>query len=292
LTQRFTRRGDSNIIAMLLLISMAVTLSVLFYARSVGLLGSLLPPPQQSGYENPTIEMISFSSSTGPAQLTVRNIGTRDSKVTSIYVDGVLIYSNPQGALILPGQAQTFTLPGVSATQHYFSVRTLDGGGVKIYGPPIIYVLATMTGITTITSSSSTFTTTYTTIYTSTFTSTVSTTTSATTTSTWTSTNPSTYTTTTANMGGSGFHSQTVTTSLTSTGATTQASTIISTTTSTGVTTVTSTATTTTNASSPFWLIFLIFLPWSTIRSKLIGKPSLPRRRQQLRPDLSLAADP
>ena len=143
-----------------------------FYSYSAGLIGPLQQPPPKAP-ENLAIEMIAFSSD-GSALVTVRNLGTADSKVGSIYVDG-----NPisPSAPILPtsikiGQAATFTLPNVSPTQHAFKVATLNGDVIAAYGPVNIYIVGTVTGTATTTITSGPITTTQT--ITSTYTTTTS----------------------------------------------------------------------------------------------------------------------
>lgn len=166
----------SSLIAMMLLIALAVVTSVAFYAYSSGLLGSLQRPAQH-GSEILVIEDIVFNAN-GSANITVRNVGSLDSKVGSIYVDTnptTPAYSNPQGALISVGQAQTFTLPNVSPTQHWFRVATLNGSVFSTYGPQNIFIVGTMTGTVTTTITSGSTTTTKTIITTSTYTTTVST---------------------------------------------------------------------------------------------------------------------
>ena len=307
----------------MLLIMITIAAGVAYYVYSTKLLGSL-EGSTQPGYENPEIEMITFSTN-GSAQITVRNIGTGASSIVAIYVDGILKYSNPQGAVISPGQAQTFNLPSVPATQHSFSVRTLDGGGVGVYGPDVIYFAVTVTGSTTMT----TVSTTYTSIYTSTLTTATSTiySTQVTTTSTSTSqttlattstqglsttsstttylttTSTSYYKTTThATTTTSSTHYYTSTVTSTTYSTTTSLTTLYTTsgittsffTTATGTTptttisgpvttTVTSTVTTMheqpAGLSSLLLISLIVIVPWSAIRSKLVGKTSLPRRQ-------------
>ena len=147
-----------------------MTMVTLFYSYSVGLVGTLQPPPPKAP-ENLAIEMIAFSAD-GSAQITVRNLGTADSKVATIYVDGIQTYLSPQGGLIKIGQAVTFTLPNVSPSQHMFKVATLNGDVIAAYGPVNIYIVGTVTGTATTTITSGPITTTQT--ITSTYTTTTS----------------------------------------------------------------------------------------------------------------------
>jgi hypothetical protein len=229
----------------MLLICIAVTMSVLFYAYSAGLLGSL-QTPRQSGTENLVIENIAFTAD-GSAQLTVRNIGTNENKVGSIYVDGVLKFSSAKGVRISIGQAQTFTLPSVAPTQHRFKVATLNGGGVSSYGPEKIFIIAaasaagSTSGTPTMTTTTSSATITWTSTYQTTRTTATSTTQTLLSTSTTTSTHhgqPKTTITslTTITSISSGPTTLTLTTSATSTSTTTQ----LTTRTTTITTTITS----------------------------------------------------
>jgi len=182
----------SSPIATMLLIAIVIIASVLFYAYSVGLLGSLQKPAQH-GSEMLVIENVVFTGSACnavstdcSAYVTVRNVGSIDSKVGAIYVDSTTKYGPNGAALISVGQVQSFTLPNVTSTQHWFKVATLNGSVFSTYGPQNIFIVALVTG--TITYQYTTFTTTYTTIiaYTTTSTpvSSYTTTTSATQTST------------------------------------------------------------------------------------------------------------
>jgi hypothetical protein len=149
----------SQVIAVMMLIAIAIAASVLFYAYSAGLLGSLQPPPKQVGIAHLIIEDIAFSRDEA-ALLTVRNIGTNETKVGSIYVDGALKLSCLKGVRISIGHAQTFTVPNVTPTQHTFKVTTLDGGGVSLYGPDNIFIIGRApTGSSTAGSTPSTYTT-------------------------------------------------------------------------------------------------------------------------------------
>ena len=130
-------------------------------------MGSVQKPAQQ-GSEMLVIEDVVFTGGTCSsvstdcsAFVTVRNVGSIDSKVGVIYVDSVPKYG-PGAALISVGQAQSFTLLNVTRTQHWFKVATLNGSVFSIYGPQNIFVIGLITG--TITYQSTTFTTTYTTI--------------------------------------------------------------------------------------------------------------------------------
>jgi hypothetical protein len=288
----------------MLLIGITVTMSVLFYAYSMGLLGALQPPPRQAGSEHLIIENIAFSAD-GAASLTVRNIGTNETKVGAIYVDGNLAYSSPQGVKIHIGEAVTFSLPNVTPTQHNFKVTTLNGSGVSVYGPENIFFAGILTGSSATTTAAATSTTTSdpsttTMIHTSTYTLT----------NTWTSTNQVTYTTTYAtatqtsvssstvtylvcykNNGdqvdcGSGAAKTTVTTSSVttitqfSTQSTTQTTTSGTTTTgTTTLTTQTTITTTVTSALSPFLLILLMFTPL-LLRSREAASPVRNARRE------------
>jgi hypothetical protein len=160
----------------MLLIAIVIVASSAFYAYSVGLLGSLQQPAQH-GSEILAIEDIVFvgnACKVSPidcsAYITVRNVGSIDSKIGAIYVDDVLRYGS-NGTALAVGQVRTFALSNVTNTQHDFRVATLNGSVFSTYGPQNIFIAGTFT--TTITSGSITTTKTITT--TNTYTTTMST---------------------------------------------------------------------------------------------------------------------
>ena len=163
-----SQKAVSLLVTAMLLILIVIVMSAAFYAYSVGLLGSLEQPPQH-GSEMLVIEDIVYDAN-GSASIAVRNVGSINSRVGSIYVDANLTYSNLQGYSIPVGQEYTFTLPHVWSattppTQHNFKVATLNGSVFSTYGPQNIFIAGTFT--TTITSGS--FTTTKTITTTSTY---------------------------------------------------------------------------------------------------------------------------
>ena len=133
------RKALSNIISALIIMMIVVTAGALFYAYGARLLGSLQPPPPNAP-ENLVIEMIAFTSN-GAALVTVRNIGMGNSNIAAIYVDGMNKFSGPPVSIPV-NQAYTFTLPSVSATQHWFKVVTVEGFIVSTYGPQTVYIIS------------------------------------------------------------------------------------------------------------------------------------------------------
>jgi hypothetical protein len=237
LTRAFTCRAVSPVISALLLVCIAVTASVVGYVYSTGVVYRLMGPPP-SGIDQPSIESISYSSD-GSAQLTVRNIGAGDFAVASIYIDGNLAYSAPQGIRIPVGEAWTFDIsnvfdPGTAPTEHTFKVVTLKGYMVSAHGPQenayVAYAITYETQYTTTFASSGLMTTTST----------------ATTTSYVTSTGKTTITSTSTACK-CGDTRTTVTTTITTMTTTISSTTITqtSTITSTGNVTIASTGTTT-----------------------------------------------
>ncbi len=112
------------LVAVMLLIAIVVVASVAFYGYSVGLLGSVQKPAQH-GSEILVIEDIVYTAngSVYSANITVRNIGSIDSKIGAIYVDSATKYGPNGAAPIRVGQALTFTLPNVTPTQHNLKWR-------------------------------------------------------------------------------------------------------------------------------------------------------------------------
>lgn len=240
MTKSFTCRAVSPVLSALVLVVVAVTASVFGYVYSTGVVSRLMGPPPNA-LDQPSIELIAYSSD-GSAQLIVRNVGAGDLAVASIYVDGNLAYSAPQGIWIPIGQAWTFVVsnvfvPGTEPAQHMFKVVTLKGNMVSKYGPQDLAYAP--------------YTVTYGTTYTTTFTGPGLMTTTATTTTTsyiisTGSKTTLTITTTTCRCGDT--ITTTIITSITTTigtttitQTTTYSSTGTSTTTSTGTTTVTTT---------------------------------------------------
>jgi flagellin-like protein len=90
------KRGISEIVAALILVSIAVAASVIIYIYSSGLLGSLqAAQPQQGQYANQlTLEFYDWTASgTGDAtmhtvRITLRNVGSGLANLAAIYVAG------------------------------------------------------------------------------------------------------------------------------------------------------------------------------------------------------------
>jgi hypothetical protein len=280
-------------VAAMLLIAITIIASVGFYTYSVGLLGSVQKPPQH-GSEILVIENIVFIGDACKvipadcsANITVRNVGSIDSKIGAIYVDDVAKYGPNGDVLIAVGQAQAFTLPNVTSTQHNFRVATLNGSVFSTYGPQNIFIVGTWTRAVTTTLNSGSITTT------STYTTTISSTTTlystqvrTTSTSRSTTTTPvTTYTTTTRTRYYMTTHYGTTSTTSTRyyTTITTSSSTIISTsyfTTATGTTPTTTmtspvttveTTTITTTTSGNLSLAAVLLLVLLTFLPRLLG---------------------
>ena len=129
-------KGVSPVIATLIMITIAVTASILVYVWSM----SAIPIIDQSSQYERTGEEVAidvvwfFNNETVTA--TVRNVGARDARIGAIYVDGVQKYSASDGYLIPVRSVASFTLQGVSKDYHLFTVVTLRGSQVHgEYGP-------------------------------------------------------------------------------------------------------------------------------------------------------------
>src|SRR5437899_12055523 len=81
---RKDRKGIDTILAALLMVVIVVVDSVMVYAWSTGLLGSLLVTPQ-TGKEALSLENTSFTNGTY-ATLFVRNVGTASVSFVTYYV--------------------------------------------------------------------------------------------------------------------------------------------------------------------------------------------------------------
>ena len=312
------RKALSNIISALIIMMIVVTAGALFYAYGARLLGSLQPPPPNAP-ENLVIEMIAFTSN-GAALVTVRNIGMGNSNIAAIYVDGMNKFSGPPVSIPV-NQAYTFTLPSVSATQHWFKVVTVEGFIVSTYGPQTVYIISytTETIMTTSiytttvavtstlystqvkTTSTSTITTTFLTTSTGVSTSTTAVSTYYKTTSTSTSSSTSavsTYykTTSTKTTTITGTKTTIYYTTPTSTASSTSAVTTIyytqptSTAISTSISTLTITIPTTTSASTSYFTTSIgttptttITIPVTTVASTTITMTTILARPQNLR---------
>jgi len=79
-----SRKGISMLLAALLLVVIVVIASVIIYAWSTGLLGSLMPgsPSVKEG-----LSMDSYNCSTTVAELYIRNVGTSDVTLESSLVE-------------------------------------------------------------------------------------------------------------------------------------------------------------------------------------------------------------
>ena len=129
-------RAVSPVIATLIMITIAVTASILVYVWSM----SAIPIIDQSSQyertgEEVAIDVVWFFNN-GTVTVTVRNVGAKDTRIGAIYVDGVQKYSASGGYLIPVGSVASFTLEGVSQDYHLFTVVTLKGNEVHgKYGP-------------------------------------------------------------------------------------------------------------------------------------------------------------
>lgn len=86
------KKGVSEILAAMLLITITVSASVLFYVYSSGLLGSLTGAQPQSGqYSNQvTLEFYDWTTIT-TLTLTIRNVGSGLANIAAYYVNGVKV---------------------------------------------------------------------------------------------------------------------------------------------------------------------------------------------------------
>lgn len=134
-------KGVSEVVAAMLLITITVSASVIFYVYSSGLLGSLQGSQPQSGqYANQiTLEYYDWTTLTS-LNLTLRNVGSGLASIAAYYVNGVkvtpsggctsLTTLNPQTScavkLTIPAALNGQTVvPGVA---YLVKVVTVDGG--------------------------------------------------------------------------------------------------------------------------------------------------------------------
>src|SRR5467141_4820807 len=94
---RKDRRGIDTILAALLMVVIVVVASVMVYAWSTGLLGSLMVTPQ-TGKEALNIESSTFNSNNMNVSLFIRNTGTATVSFTTYYVKDAAGNTYTQGA--------------------------------------------------------------------------------------------------------------------------------------------------------------------------------------------------
>lgn len=135
------RRGVSEVVAAMLLITITVAASIILYVYSSGLLGSLTGAQPQSGqYANQiTLEFYDWTTLTS-LNLTVRNVGSGLANIAAYYVNGVKVSASgactstttlqPQKSctvkLTIPVSLNGQTI--LSGVSYLVKVATKDGG--------------------------------------------------------------------------------------------------------------------------------------------------------------------
>lgn len=139
--RRLGKKGISELVAVMLLITITIAASVIFYVYSSGLLGPLTGARPQSGqYSNQiTLEYYDWTTITS-LNLTLRNVGSGLTRIAAYYVNGVKVIPsggctsvttlNPQTScavkLTIPAALNGKTIvPGVA---YLVKVVTVDGG--------------------------------------------------------------------------------------------------------------------------------------------------------------------
>ncbi len=138
------RRGKkavSEVVAAMLLITITVAASIIFYVYSSGLLGSLTGAQPQSGqYSNQiTLEYYDWRTLTS-LNLTVRNVGSGLTNIAAYYVNGIKVTASGACTTTTTLQPQKsctvkLTIPGVlngqtvlAGVAYAVKVATKDGG--------------------------------------------------------------------------------------------------------------------------------------------------------------------
>ena len=81
------RRGVSNIIAVMILVAISVTGSLLFYAYVSGVFGQLQgAQPKQAYMDQIALEFYDWTTSTLKVQ--IRNVGSSNIRIVSVYIAG------------------------------------------------------------------------------------------------------------------------------------------------------------------------------------------------------------
>ena len=129
-------RAVSPVVATVIMITIAVAASILVHVWSM----STIPVYDRSSQYESKAEEVSIDAvwffNNGSVRVTVRNVGAKDARIGTIYVDGVQKYSSSGGYLIPVGATASFTLQNVSKDFHLFSVVTMKGNEAHgEYGP-------------------------------------------------------------------------------------------------------------------------------------------------------------
>jgi flagellin-like protein len=109
------KRGVSPVIAVLLLIAIAVATGILVYIWVTGLSGALTQTGGQQVAEQLTMEAYDYDPIASGVVLYVRNTGTVDLDIDTVYFDGVEDTTIDPGVLS-PGDSTSFTIDVSGAT--------------------------------------------------------------------------------------------------------------------------------------------------------------------------------
>lgn len=140
------KKGVSEVVAAMLLITITVAASIIFYVYSSGLLGSLTGAQPQSGqYSNQiTLEYYDWTS-LNSLKLTVRNVGSGFAKISAYYVNGVKVAPSPGGCTTVSTlYPQTSTL-----TSSCTVTLTISGSPPRLGGQTVLTGVAYLVKIAT-----------------------------------------------------------------------------------------------------------------------------------------------
>ncbi len=142
---RGNKKAISTILAALLMVVIVVVASVMVYAWSTGLLGSLLVTPQ-AGKEALSAEASSFPSGTAIGTLNLRNVGTASVSLVTYYVKDA---SGNTWTLQSWSTGPSIPVNGVNATSIKIAGQcsgcTLSGSGFTTFSGGNSYTVTVIT---------------------------------------------------------------------------------------------------------------------------------------------------
>jgi len=140
------KKGINTILAALLMVVIVVVASVMVYAWSTGLLGSLMVTPQ-TGKEALNIESSTFNSNNMNVSLFIRNTGTATVSFTTYYVKDAAGNTYTQGAYTFGPTIQ----PNAVGTAN-IGINTQCGGSCTNSGSTYTFVSGNSYTVTFVTS--------------------------------------------------------------------------------------------------------------------------------------------
>lgn len=124
---RIRRKALSPVIAVLLMVAIAVAAAIITYVWSMGLLGGLMGTGGSQTKEQLVLEAFDWKTATLKAVL--RNVGSADVTVASIYVEGANCAVGTQVISIGSTFAYSFTPPGTYTAGASYVLKVVSATG-------------------------------------------------------------------------------------------------------------------------------------------------------------------